>query len=214
MKEQNMIRATLLSSVPSLLLGVAMSLSCLPAAAQQGEAAMLKRAADLRDTPGDSGRSLAALPAQEPVTRMSARQGAWIQVQTRGGVTGWVHMFDVGPAGFGSGAGTSASSGGNALTGGLRGLSNMLGGGSSPPPRVATSTIGIRGLEAEDLARAQPDLNAVTQMEQLRQNETAARQFAAEAPLVAANVTALPSPARAPSGGAGGNSANNNQVAP
>src|SRR6187402_1977148 len=159
MKEQSMIRATSLRAVPAMLLGLALSFSPGWAFAQQGEAAMMKRATDLRDAPADSGRSLAALPAQEPVTRMGGRQGGWIQVQNRGGITGWVHMFDVGPAGFGSGAGTSAPSGGNALTGSLRGLSNMLGGGSTQQqPRVATSTIGIRGLEAEDLARAQPNL--------------------------------------------------------
>ena len=203
MKEQNMIRATLLSTTCALLLA---AVCLLPgsAAAQQAESAMLKRAAELRDAPADTGRSLAALPAQEPVSRMGARQGAWIQVQTRGGITGWVHMFDVGPAGLGGGAGTSTPSGGNVLTGGLRGISNMLGGGSPlPPPRVSTSTIGIRGLEAEDLARAQPNLNAVTQMEQLRQDEASARQFAAEAPLAAATVPALSAPARmsSPQGG-------------
>lgn len=213
MKEQKMIRATLLRAVPGVLLGMAMALSSGAALAQQGEPAMMKRATDLRDAPADSGRSLAALPAQEPVTRMGGRQGGWIQVQNRGGVTGWVHMFDVGPAGFGSGASTSAPSGGNALTGSLRGLSNMLGGSTQQQPRVATSTIGIRGLEAEDLARAQPNLNAVSQMEQLRQNEASARQFAAEAPLVAANVQALPSPGRA-SSPQGNSGSNNNPTAP
>jgi hypothetical protein len=197
-----------------MLLGLAMALSPLFAAAQQGEPAMMKRASELRDAPADSGRSLAALPAQEPVTRLAGREGGWIQVQSRGGITGWVHMFDVGPAGFGGGAGTSAPSGGNALTGSLRGLSNMLAGGSAQPPRTATSTIGIRGLEAEDLARAQPNLNAVTQMEQLRQNEASARQFAAEAPLAAANVPALPSPARAASPAGGNRAGSNSQVAP
>ena len=174
----------------------------------------MKRATDLRDAPGDNARSLAPLPAQEPVTRMGGRQGGWIQVQTRGGVAGWVHMFDVGPAGFGA-ASTSTPSGGNALTGGLRGLSNMLGGGSTQQqPRVATSTIGIRGLEAEDLARAQPNINAVGQMERLRQDETSARQFAAEASLAAVNVPALPSPGGRASSSPQGGSNPNNQTAP
>jgi len=196
MKEQNMIRATLLSTTCALLLA-AVSLLPVSAAAQQGEAAVLKRAAELRDGPAESGRSLAALPAQEPVIRTGARQGGWIQVQTRGGTAGWVHMFDVGPAGLVAGAGTSTPSGGNVVTGGLRGISNMLGGGSPlPPPRVSTSTIGIRGLEAEDLARAQPNLNAVTQMEQMRQDEASARQFAADAALAAVTVPALSAPAR------------------
>ena len=198
-----MIRATLLSTACGLML-VAVSLFSGPAGAQQGEPAMLKRAADLRDAAAETGRSLAALPAQEPVTRLGERQGAWIKVRTGGGVAGWVHMFDVGPAGFGSGVGTSAPApAANPVTSGLRGLSNLIGGGSSPPPRVATSTIGIRGLEAEDLARAQPNINAVGQMERLRQGESGARQFASEAALVAAAVPALPAPARvsSPQGG-------------
>jgi hypothetical protein len=203
LKEQKMIRATLPSTACGLLLAAMVSLFCGSAAAQQGEPAMLKRPAELRDAPADTGRSLAALPAQEPVTRLGARQGAWIRVQTSAGVAGWVHMFDVGPAGVGGGAGTSPPASANPVTSSLRGLSNLLCGGSTPPPRVATSTIGIRGLEAEDLARAQPNLNAVGQMERLRQGEGDARQFAAEAALVAATVPALPAPARAssPQGG-------------
>jgi hypothetical protein len=90
---------------------------------------------------------------------------------------------------------SSPGAGGNVIAGGLRGLGSMLGGGA-PPPRVATSTIGIRGLEAEDLARATPNLNAVGQMERLRERESEARQFAADAALVAATVPALPAPAR------------------
>ncbi len=192
-----MIRATLPSAAAGLLLALALTGFPGAAQAQQGEPAVLKRPAQLRETPGDSGRSLAALPAQEPVTRLGDRAGGWIKVQLRTGVAGWLHMFDVGPAGFGSGAGTSASAGGNAVSSGLRGLSNLLTGGSGSP-QVATSTIGIRGLEAEDLARAQPNLNAVGQMEQLRQTEGGARAFAAEAALVAATVPALPAPARGP----------------
>ncbi|MFC5498458.1 SH3 domain-containing protein [Caenimonas terrae] len=196
MKEHRMIRAVRLPDACAALLLAALASLPGAASAQQGESAALKRAADLRDAPGDGARSLVALPAQAPVTRLGEREGPWIRVQSAAGVAGWVHMFDVGPAGFGGGAGTSASSGGNALAGGLRGLSSLLGGGSAAPPRVATSTIGIRGLEAEDLARAQPDLNAVGRMEQLRQGEAGARQFAAEASLVAATVPELPAPAR------------------
>lgn len=197
-----MIRATLGSAATGLLLVLALTGFSGAVRAQQGEPAVLKRPAQLREAPGDSGRSLASLPAQEPVTRLGDREGGWIKVQTRTGVAGWVHMFDVGPAGFGSGAGTSASGSGNSVSSGLRGLSNLLTGGSGSP-QVATSTIGIRGLEAEDLARAQPNLNAVGQMEQLRQSEGGARAFAAEAALVAATVPALPAPARgsAPQGG-------------
>ena len=199
MKEQTMIRATSQSRAGAgfaLMLALLAALLSQPARAQQGEAAVLKRSAELRATPAETGRVLQSLPAQEPVTRLPDRQGAWIQVQTRTGVAGWVHMFDVGPAGLGAGVGTSAPTGSNPVAGGLRGLTNLIRGPSSAPPRTATSTIGIRGLEAEDLARAQPNLPAVAQMERLRQGEAGAREFAADALLAAALVPALAAPQR------------------
>ena len=205
MKEQNMIRAPRWQGHRAgLALAWLALLLCGPvrAQAQQGEPATLKRAAELRDAPGDTARSLAALPPQEPITRLGQRQGPWIQVQTRAGVTGWVHMFDVGPAG--AAAAQPTSSGGNPLTGSLRGITSLLRGGPQPAT-VSTSTIGIRGLGAEDLARAQPNPAAVGQMDQLRQGESQARQFAAEAALVAATVPELPLPSRLRSPQGGGN---------
>ena len=198
-----MIRATLRPGA-RIGLGLALLAALLagPAGAQQGEPAMMKRAGELRGTPGDAGRPLATLAAQEPITRLADRQGPWIQVQTRSGAVGWVHMFDVGPAGASDGA----ASGGNAVTGGLRGITSLLRGGSSQAPRVATATIGIRGLDAEDLARAQPNLPAVGQMEKLRQGENGAREFAAGASLAAATVPALPAPSRQRSPQPGGRS--------
>ena len=201
-----MIRATPASYASAgfgLALVVLAVLLSPPAQAQVGEPAVLKRSAELRATPAETGRVLQSLPAQEPVTRLPERQGPWIQVQTRTGVAGWVHMFDVGPAGIGAGAGTSAPTASNPVAGGLRGLTNLIRGPSAAPPRTATSTIGIRGLEAEDLARAQPNLPAVTEMERLRQGEAGARDFAAAAPLAAALVPALAPPRqRSPQAGA------------
>src|SRR4051812_20645036 len=90
------------------------------------EAAVTRRATELRDAPGDSGRSLAALPAQAPVTRTTVRQGPWVQVRTPAGATGWVHLFDLGPA-----TTTAAGDSGNGVVGGaLRGVGSLFGGGS------------------------------------------------------------------------------------
>lgn len=156
------------------------------AAQAQGEAAVMKRAAELREAPVDSSRSLAPLAADAPVTRLGERQGPWIQVRSASGATGWVHMFDV----------ASQGSSGNAATGALRGVTNFFNKGSARPVTTATSTIGIRGLGAEDLAQAQPNLGAVAQMEALRQSEGQARAFAGEAALVPVSVEPLPAPAR------------------
>lgn len=162
-------------------------LACWAVAAQaQGEAAVMKRAGELRETPADTARSLAALPADTAVTRLGERQGPWIQVRSAAGATGWVHMFDVAPQ----------SSGGSAASGALRGVTNFFNKGNNRPVTTATSTIGIRGLGAEDLAQAQPNPGAVAQMEALRQSESQARAFAGEAALVPVAVEPLPAQAR------------------
>jgi hypothetical protein len=138
------------------------------------ETAVTRRAAELRDAPADTARSLASLPAQTPVVRGNERHGPWLQVRTASGATGWIHMFDLGPA-ANEGA---ASSGGDALGGALRGVTGLFGQGK---PVHASTTAGIRGLGAEDLAQARPNPGAVTQMERLRQSEADARAFAAAA---------------------------------
>lgn len=158
------------------------------------EAAVTRRDTELRATPGDGGRSIAPLPAQSPVTRTGERQGPWVQVRTAAGASGWLHLFDLGPATTTA----SAESGGaaNAVGGALRGVTNLFGGNR---PSQAATTAGIRGLGAEDLAQAQPDTAAVAQMEKLRQSEADARAFAGSAALRQASVASLPAPAAAPS---------------
>ncbi len=176
------------------------------AAQAQTDATVTKRTTELRETPGETARSLAQLSAQTAVTRLTERSGPWIQVQVRTdsagaapGAIGWVHMFDLGNP-------SASASGGNSATGVLRGITGFFNrGGSQQGSIVATSTIGIRGLGAEDLARSQPNLAAVDQMEALRLDADTARQFAASAPLASQTVTALPSPApsQAPGGAMG-----------
>lgn len=167
------------------------------AAHAQEEAAVMKRPAELREAPGESARSLVLLQAQAPVTRLVGRQGPWVQVRNGTGATGWVHLFDLGPA-------SGGSVGSNAATGALRGITGLFSkGGTQRGATTPTSTIGIRGLGAEDLAQAQPNAAAVAQMESLRQSEGQAREFAREAALAQVNVPPLPSPARAAGGVAG-----------
>ncbi|MDF1483616.1 SH3 domain-containing protein [Ramlibacter sp. H39-3-26] len=168
------------------------------AQAQNSDAVVAKRAVELRETPGDTARSLGALPAQTPLTRAGERQGAWVQVRTAQGATGWVHMFDLGAQGGSAAAASGADAGGNAL----RGLASLFGGGSRSTTTTATSTVGIRGLGAEDIANAQPNLDAVDQAEKLRLSARQAQQFAAQAPLASHKVDSLPEPRpAAPAGG-------------
>lgn len=174
-----MIRTTLAAILAAALF---------PAAAWAHEAALTRRAVELRDAPGDQGRTIASLAAQTPVTRTPQRQGAWVQVRTDGGATGWLHLFDVGPAA------TASASSGSAAGDALRSVANLFGG--ARPAQPATNAAGIRGLDSEDLARAQPNPGAVAQMEAARQSEAEARSFAGRSGWRPAMVDPLPAPAR------------------
>ena len=181
---------------------IALMALVLPAAASaQADTVTVKRATQLRESAAESAPSLAPLPVQTALTRLGARRGPWIEVRTAQGLSGWVHLFDVGTV--------PVAQGGNFATGALRGLTGLFGGGNAlaPPGRTATATIGIRGLEAQDIANAQPNLNAVALMEALRVDAAGAQQFANTARLSAQRVDALPvppRPANTPSGtGAG-----------
>jgi len=172
------------TSHSKLLLCTALMLLAFATPTLAQEALLTKRATALRDSPADNATTLATLPAQTSINRLPARQGPWVQVKTESGATGWLHMFDIG----------SNAQSSNTATGALRGLSKFFQGGSAPANRTATSTVGIRGLEAEDIANAQPNMAALAQAEGLRQDATQARRFAAEATLVARNVEPLPTP--------------------
>ena len=163
------------------------ALAASPALGQQ--AAATRHATELRDAPGETGASIASLPAQASVMRTGERRGAWVQVRTAAGASGWVHLFDLGPPAASTSA--SATEGARAVSTALRGVTELLGGAR---PAQAGTTAGIRGLGAADLARAQPDPYEVARMEKLRQDEAQARGFAEAAGLHAVTVAPLPSP--------------------
>lgn len=179
--------ATMRKPLTLSLLALAL-LGSLPAQAQ--DALVTKRQTTLRDGPADSATALATLPAQTALTRQPTRQGAWVQVKTAAGASGWIHLFDVGTA-------TEQGSVASAATGALRGLSNLFNRGSAQNQNTSgtTATVGIRGLGAEDIANAQPNLAALTQAEGQRQDAAQAKRFAAEASLSPQAVEPLPIPA-------------------
>lgn len=171
---------------PWIVLALAAALAG-PAQAQQSETLYVKRPTDLRQGPTETTASVIALPAQAAVTRLPERVGPWMKVKTEAGQTGWVHMFDVGTVPVQSTAGSTAS-------GALRGLTNFFKGGGSSTTTTATSTVGIRGLGAEDIANAQPNVDALKKIEGLRADANAAKRFASESQLAARAVDPLPVP--------------------
>ena len=173
-------------------LGLIAALLCSTTVAQtppQGESVQIKRAAQLREGPSEASRSMMALPLQTSVVRLGDKQGAWIKVSTPDNTQGWVHMFDV----TSSAAGNAST--GNVGTSALRGITSFFNRGTAQPgSNVATSTLGIRGLGAENLSNAQPNVAAVTQAEALRVDAAQARQFAADASLAVRAIDPLPTP--------------------
>lgn len=158
----------------------------------QAESLVMKRESTLRSGPADTFSVVAPLPVQTPVTRLPARQGPWMQVKTDAGATGWVHMFDVTTAAAQANTGSTAA-------GALRGITSFLNrsSGRSNAPTASTATVGIRGLGAEDINNAQPNLQALAVVDMQRIDAVTARRFAEQAPLVAHTVAPLPVP-RAP----------------
>ncbi|MCB1988007.1 MAG: SH3 domain-containing protein [Burkholderiaceae bacterium] len=175
----------------SLAAALALALLAVPAQAQQ-DAAVLKRATELREGPAQTSASLGALAADSSVARTGERKGSWVKVRTPQGAAGWVHMFDLGAQ-----AGAAPASGG--ATSGLRSLGGLFGGSGSTT--TATSTVGIRGLGAEDIANAQPNPTAVRDAEKLRVSAEQAQRFASASALRTQRVEPLPEPPRPASGG-------------
>lgn len=155
--------------------------------AQPADGLIVKRDTQLRSAPADNAPVVAPVKANTPVTRQPERQGAFVQVQVDG-KTGWLHMFDIG-----SPASAAASSGGGNV---LRGLGSMFARPTSTT--VSTTTVGIRGLDANDIANAQPNVSAVTTAEGMRVSAADAQQFAARSQLRAQSVEELPVPQRRP----------------
>lgn len=175
---------------------IAVALACLFAHAlawgqtpPAGDGLLVKRATELRSSPGDNQASLGPLAAQASVTRLAGRQGPWVEVRSAAGATGWLHMFDLTSAG-------SASGTGNVATSALRGIGNFFNRSNAPANNSGgvTATVGIRGLSAEDLERAQPNLNAVLMLETMRQDARQTRSFAAQVQWTTQAVEALPVP--------------------
>jgi uncharacterized protein YgiM (DUF1202 family) len=174
----------LLSSWSTVSMAQSSAQSMASAASQSASATaeilVTKRVAVLREAPGDAARGLQSLVGQTVVTKLNERSGPWVQVRYEGTV-GWLHLFDVASANHASTSASTSSVGstvGSAATGFLRGVTGLFNRGSAGQgTTVATATVGIRGLGAEDLASAQPNVAAVDQMDAQRTEAATAQNF-------------------------------------
>lgn len=161
----------------------------LPVAAQPADGLIVKRDTALRRAPADNAPVIQTLKGSTPVTRLPERQGAWVRVRAEGAQPGWVHLFDIG-----SPASAAAPAGGGSNV--LRGVGSLF--GRSGPTTVATTTVGIRGLDEADIANAQPNVAEVGRAEALRASAPDAQQFAARSRLQVQTVDDLPVPSGRP----------------
>lgn len=154
----------------------------LVACGAQAEPGMASRATDVLAQPQSDAAKLATLTENETVD-IRKRQGAWSEVKTTGNTIGWVRMLHLKAPGSGS---TAASPGANPANA----LASLLGSGRSSGN--ATATTGVRGLDKEDLEKAQPDYNEFAKMQKLAVPASAGTAFARRSKLEPAQVAYLP----------------------
>lgn len=148
------------------------------------------RAVDLKALPSADAANIAALPEKAQVEVLK-RQGAWFQVKAPAG-SGWLRMLAVRGEG-------GASELPPAKSGSMSGLRHLVG-AASGESAVAT---GVRGLNEEDLAGAQPNPAELQALQEWASNAGEARKFADQAKLKPQTVAYLVAAATSKSRGEG-----------
>lgn len=154
-------------------------LLALPLAALAADPATLSRADVMRDKPFADAREVSKLAAGAKVD-IVARNGGWYQVKA-GTKTGWVRMLNVRRA-------TTASSS-------VAGLATVASGRAGTG--TVSTTTGVRGLDAQELATATFNEAQVAKAEGYRVSRADAEAFARAGKLVVQKVEPLPAPAPA-----------------
>ena len=127
-------------------------------------------------TNGATSADVVAQLKEKDVVAVAARQGAWANVTTGGGVAGWTRTLNLrsgNPAG-------STSGGAN--------LADVFATNSSSP----TSTNSAKGLNSNDLMNASPDMAELSELDGFAANANDARSFAGQAPVQPQQVAYLP----------------------
>lgn len=145
------------------------------------EPATVIRATELKKEPGTDAPTVAPLAEGARVDALE-RKGGWTRVKTEGGAEGWVRMLQLR---YGAGAGGEAKAGDS----GVAQLLNVARTGSSG----TQVTTGVRGLDEQQLANAQPNAAELAKMNRFAAQPDAAAAFAAKGKLSAKPV-AYPKP--------------------
>jgi hypothetical protein len=137
------------------------------------EAGTVIRATDLKQEPASDSATVAAL-AEQTAVEVLERKSGWIRVKAASG-EGWVRMLAL------------RLGGATAAKPGASGLSQMFN-----VARTGTSgtqvTTGVRGLDAEQIANAQPNPAELAKLEKFAADRDAAAGFATQGKLSATAV--------------------------
>jgi len=148
---------------------VVLALLSLVAGAAGATPATLVRAAELKRAPASDAEAVAQL-AQDARVDAGERRGGWVKVIDASGASGWVKLLWL------RYGGTGESKRGDS---GISQLFNVARTGSSG----TQVTTGVRGLDAEQLANAQPSPQQLEKLERYAVGDDAARAFAQQGKL-------------------------------
>lgn len=146
----------------------------------QAEPALTNRATDVLAQPQSDANKLAPLAENDKVEVLQ-RSGAWSQVRTSAGQTGWVRMMHLKPASVADRSSGTAPQ--------VNALAGLLGSGRTT--NNATVTTGVRGLRENDLQRARPNPEEFQRMQQLAVSSNAGQAFAQRNRITSARVDYL-----------------------
>lgn len=139
------------------------------------EPATLLKDGEMRAKPLGGAELVVMLKAKEKV-EITARKGAWANVQTSKGQTGWVRLLNLR-----TGSGKSGDAG-------IGAVASLFKTGSSGN----TVSTGVKGLSEEKLKNAQPNAEEAKRLDKYKNTSSDARSYAKQGKLNAEQVNYLP----------------------
>jgi uncharacterized protein YgiM (DUF1202 family) len=138
------------------------------------EPGALLKSSELRTKPFGDADVVATLNAKDKID-ITSRKGAWANVKTAAGQQGWVRLLNIS-----TGSGQRGDSG-------LKSVASLFSTGSSGN----TVSTGVKGLSEEQLKNAKPNPAEASRLDQYKDSEPDARNFAKQAKLATLQIDYL-----------------------
>lgn len=157
--------------------------------AVHAESALTVRATELQAQSQSDAATLATL-SQNTKVDVLRRSGAWSEIKTAAGLTGWVRMLALK---FDADGGSQTAAPAKSSANPLGALNSLLSTGRTS--NTATVTTGVRGLSEEDLQNAQANPDELQKAQKFAADKGAAQAFAQRTKLTPSKLEYLPEPA-------------------